>query len=177
MKRYLVLCGLVFTAWVRLDAGDQSKKDEGFQGGGLKLEEKGLSHNLAFLLRYADAVILTKKLKYKTARYELSVSEVVWAKQSVKIGGRIKLIHYDKYYRDNGRHIETFAPALTSNDFTYGSPSCYVQVPSLLFIRKVSTSDAVSQNWELNGQVVYKSVNGEQGSVGMPHLVTKEHNN
>jgi len=77
MKRYFVLCGLVFTALVRLDAGDHPKKDEGFQGGGLKLEEKGMSHNLAFLLRYADAVVLTKKLKYKTARYKLSVSEVV----------------------------------------------------------------------------------------------------
>ena len=47
-------------------------------------------------------------------------------------------------------------------------------VPSLLFIRKVSTSDAVSQNWELNGQIVYKCVNGEQGSVAMPYLLTKD---
>ena len=137
----------------------------------LTLEDRGLPGNLAFLVHYADAVVVAKKNVMMTAGNGMEVIEVLWSKNGIILPKKIYVVTDSVYYTNNSRAVVPTDERLAEGDFTYGTSANYTFVPTLLFLRKGEIDEKWRKEWELGDLPLYKVVNGKEGVIPLPHLI------
>lgn len=175
---YMTLRNIILSALISLPVtafgnfGSDPKPDES-----LSLEERGLPGNLAFLIHYADAVVVAKKDRMMTSGNGLLVMEVLWTRKAMQLPKEIYVVTDSLYYTNNSRIVVPTDIRLSEGEFTYGTMANYDFVPTLLFLRKGEIDEKWRTAWDLDNRPLFKAVNGKQGVIPLPHLAAEADKN